>query len=324
MLIRVLASALLAASLMSCASTSPTFSDNSAKAVAPVEWTPVDRIDVVAINSDLQAGVPTVDIGLYYPANLDDQAVEVLPLDGLIAEFINAKEVFEPAGIQLKLLWVKTGVVDPSYLAINASRSEAEMPSGGYGNMYEQRSRHPSTLPDETLEAFNAIIEPAENNHRTVYLVALENVYMTYYEDLDNGRNWAPKVVNTYGLSFPSYVYGEGMPDRIRGAITLTRHDVINRLTIAHELGHKLINVSHEYMAISPQHEIRSDDGLMLYGPGTHIGSGKEGRWHQERLLLSPYLYRLDGSGNRIWNPDYQAGGFYYDPIYKEYTVEFD
>ena len=147
---------------------------------------------------------------------------------------------------------------------------------------------------------------------------------MPYYEDLDGGRNWAPKVVNTSGLSFPSYTYADTIPNRLRGVITLTKHDAINRLTIAHELGHKLMNVSHEYRDVSPQHEIRSDEGLMLYGSGTQIPSGQDGRWHQERLLLSPYIYRSDATGERYWNADYQAGGVYYDPIYANAVIQFD
>ena len=60
-------------------------------------------------------------------------------------------------------------------------------------------------MSDGAVAAFETIIEPAPENSRTIYLVAMQNVYMPYYEDLDGGRNWAPKVVNTSGLSFPSY-----------------------------------------------------------------------------------------------------------------------
>ena len=239
-------------------------------------------------------------------------------------EFLNAKKVFEPTGVQFKLLWIKTGQVDPQHLAITASNWETDLPSGGYGNMYVQSAIHPTEMSDGAVAAFETIIEPAPENSRTIYLVAMQNVYMPYYEDLDGGRNWAPKVVNTSGLSFPSYTYADTIPDRIRGVITLTKHDATNKLTIAHELGHKLMNVSHEYRDVSPQHEIRSDDGLMLYGSGTQIPSGQEGRWHQERLLLSPYIYRADAAGERVWNADFQAGGVYYDPIYGDYAVQFD
>lgn len=320
-----LAVSFLALSLGGCAGTSSTAAFTSEPVEqSDVQWSLVGSVDLEAINSDLEIGKPTVDIGLYYPSNLHPDAVEKLPLSGLVEEFLNAKKVFEPTGVQFKLLWIKTGQVDPQHLAITASNWETDLPSGGYGNMYVQSAIHPTEMSDGAVAAFETIIEPAPENSRTVYLVAMQNVYMPYYEDLDGGRNWAPKVVNTSGLSFPSYTYADTIPDRIRGVITLTKHDATNKLTIAHELGHKLMNVSHEYRDVSPQHEIRSDDGLMLYGSGTQIPSGQEGRWHQERLLLSPYIYRADAAGERVWNADFQAGGVYYDPIYGDYAVQFD
>lgn len=320
-----LAVSFLALSLGGCAGTSSTALLTSEPVEqSDVQWSLVDSVDLEAINSDLEIGKPTVDIGLYYPSNLHPDAVEKLPLSGLVEEFLNAKKVFEPTGVQFKLLWIKTGQVDPQHLAITASNWETDLPSGGYGNMYVQSAIHPTEMSDGAVAAFETIIEPAPENSRTIYLVAMQNVYMPYYEDLDGGRNWAPKVVNTSGLSFPSYTYADTIPDRIRGVITLTKHDATNKLTIAHELGHKLMNVSHEYRDVSPQHEIRSDDGLMLYGSGTQIPSGQEGRWHQERLLLSPYIYRADAAGERVWNADFQAGGVYYDPIYGDYAVQFD
>ena len=320
-----LAVSFLALSLGGCARTSSTALLTSEPVEqSDVQWSLIGSVDLEAINSDLEIGKPTVDIGLYYPSNLHPDAVEKLPLSGLVEEFLNAKKVFEPTGVQFKLLWIKTGQVDPQHLAITASNWETDLPSGGYGNMYVQSAIHPTEMSDGAVAAFETIIEPAPENSRTVYLVAMQNVYMPYYEDLDGGRNWAPKVVNTSGLSFPSYTYADTIPDRIRGVITLTKHDATNKLTIAHELGHKLMNVSHEYRDVSPQHEIRSDDGLMLYGSGTQIPSGQEGRWHQERLLLSPYIYRADAAGERVWNADFQAGGVYYDPIYGDYAVQFD
>ncbi len=75
---------------------------------------------------------------------------------------------------------------------------------------------------------------------------------------------------------------------------------------------------------MDPQHEIYAEGGLMIYGDGIEIGSGKENRWHLERLLLSPFIYQSDENGNKQWNPDYQEGGHYYDPIYGDFVVEFD
>lgn len=326
MINKLVCAGLLTVALTACASTSVSATPTASSVESEkINWTVVKAAEVQSLNADLEVGKPTVDVGLYYPSNLHKDAVAILPLDGLLDEFANAKRVFAPTGVQLNLLWVKTGDVDPGFLAINSTSDRSQMPSGGYGNMYVQRGQSPSELSESALAAFEGIIEPAENNNRTVYLLALQNVYMTYFENLDeNGRNWAPKVVNTSGLSFPSYMYGDNIPDRIRGVITLTKHDATNKLTIAHELGHKLMNVSHEYMAVSPQHEIRSEEGLMLYGAGTQIPAGQDGRWHQERLLLSPYIYRQNASGDKTWNEDYRGGGFYYDPLYGDYAVEFE
>lgn len=82
------------------------------------------------------------------------------------------------------------------------------------------------------------------------------------------------------------------------------------------------MNVSHEYKDTYPGHEVYADGGLMLYGDGEDISSGVEGRWHLERLLLSPFLYKME-NGKKVWNPDYEEGGHYYDPIYGEKVVRF-
>ena len=82
------------------------------------------------------------------------------------------------------------------------------------------------------------------------------------------------------------------------------------------------MNVSHEYKTTNPGHEVFAEGGLMLYGDGEDITSGKEGRYHLERLYLSPFLYRLK-DGVKIWNEDYKEGGHYYDPIYGDKVIHF-
>ena len=120
-------------------------------------------------------------------------------------------------------------------------------------------------------------------------------------------------------------MHGERIPRELRGVISITnlvRTDHSWK-TVAHELGHKLLNVSHEHREIDPGHEIHSDQGLMLYGQGTEIARGREGRFHYERLHRSPFVYIQSESGNRTYNDDYASGGFYYDPIYDGVSVEF-
>jgi hypothetical protein len=61
----------------------------------------------------------------------------------------------------------------------------------------------------------------------------------------------------------------------------------------------------------------------MLYGEGEDIPSGAEGRWHLERLLMSPFVYRVRDDGSKQWNPDYKEGGHYYDALYGNKVVRF-
>ena len=65
------------------------------------------------------------------------------------------------------------------------------------------------------------------------------------------------------------------------------------------------------------------DNGLMIYGSGVEIPSGKAGRWHKERLHLSPFIYRAKKDGSRQWNADFKEGGHYYDPIYGDKVIRF-
>jgi hypothetical protein len=221
------------------------------------------------------------------------------------------------------LIFAKTGNINSSYLSIQANEVPG-IPDTEYVNLYDNSRRHPSIPTNHAINAFRSIIEEDINNSRTIYLIALQDVFYPYLT-LAEGRNWMMKTVRTGGLSFPSYSYIDQIPKDLRGIITITNLSTEDRYrkTIAHELGHKLINVSHEYNDINPGFEVFAEGGLMLYGSGEDIPTGKEGRWHLERLLLSPYLYKVDERGNKIWNNDYKEAGHYYDPIYDNYVIHF-
>jgi hypothetical protein len=289
-------------------------------ASSDVRWTPVRQELVDQLNADLKPGQLTADIGIYFPSNLDPQFASTLRIEDLVLEFATAKRVFRAAGVELKLLWIKTGRVDPQYLEIQANDVAGKTPGGQYVNMYEDNVRETSVLSAEARSAFESIVERDRSNARTVYLVILQDIFMSFFEKLDE-RTWELRTITTGGLSFPGYSY-QTIPRRLRGVITINKTEPLRRI-VAHELGHKLMNVSHEYREQGPQHEIRADGGLMLYGKGTEIPDGAEGRWHRERLLRSPYLYRESPSGKRGYNPDYREGGHYYDPIYGEFAVRF-
>lgn len=296
------------------------FAGGYAFASKPVRWLIIEEDLVDEINSDNRPGRPTVDIGIYFPSNHDTAFSQTYSLETLLKDFVGAKKIFSVAGVQLNLLWIKTGDIDPKFLEIQANTLEGTTPSGLYANMYVDSLRQGSGLTQEARDAFESIVEVAKDNHRTVYLVTLQSVFMSFFEQLDE-RTWAPRTIATGGLSFPGYSYPD-IPKRWRGVITVNKAYQV-RSVVAHELGHKLINVSHEYRDIDPQHEVRAEGGLMLYGAGIDIPSGAEGRWHKERLHLSPYIYVESENGERTWNPDYQEGGHYYDPIYGDKVIWF-
>jgi hypothetical protein len=304
------------------AGTSPMAANSENRSGQPVSWSTVKTVDVDAINSDLVPGRPTIDVGIYFPSNFDPGFGKVT-LASMVDSFVSAKEIYAPAGVQLNLLWVKTGEIDPRYLAIQ-SNEIPRVPDTEYVNMYVSSRRHPAELTDMARSAFESIIEPDEDNSRTIYLVALQDVIFPFLE-VSEGRNWTVKMVRTGGLSFPTYSYGSTLPERLRGVITITNLSKPSRLrrTIAHEIGHKAMNVSHEYKATDPAHEVYDEGGLMLYGAGEDIPSGRDGRWHLERLLMSPFVYKLDKNGKKVWNADYQEGGHYYDPLYGEKVIDF-
>ena len=304
-----------------CTNSSNTFNYN-ADSTPIVNWSRIDSIDINEIDSDLVKGKPTVDIGIYFPSNLDSTFTKVT-FNKMIESFFFAKEIFKPTGVQLNLIFAKTGNINSSYLSIQANEVPG-IPDTEYVNLYDNSRRHPSIPTNHAINAFRSIIEEDVNNSRTIYLIALQDVFYPYLT-LAEGRNWMMKTVRTGGLSFPSYSYIDQIPKDLRGIITITNLSTEDRYrkTIAHELGHKLINVSHEYNDINPGFEVFAEGGLMLYGSGEDIPTGKEGRWHLERLQLSPYLYKVDDRGNKIWNNDYKEAGHYYDPIYDNYVIHF-
>lgn len=286
-----------------------------------VKWRTIRQGDVERINSGLRPGEPTVDIGVYLPDNLDPAFAKTFSLDRFLEEFGTAQQIFATAGVQLRLAWVKTGTIDPQFLDIQSNDMVGDTPSGRRVNMYVDSVRQRSSLAPEARAAFESIVERHEHASRTVHVVILQDVFMSFFERIDD-RTYEPRTITTGGLSFPTYSYRD-LPTHLRGVITVTRNDTAERL-LAHELGHKLLNVSHEYRDTEPQHEVRAEGGLMLYGRGTDIPSGAAGRWHRERLHLSPFVYRVDADGKRIWNADYVEGGHYYDPVYGDHVVRFE
>jgi len=138
-----------------------------------------------------------------------------------------------------------------------------------------------------------------------------------------DGSDWIYQSAPTGGLSFPPYAYADRIPKGIRGVITLSFQQprlFPETRILSHEIGHKIINVSHEGVGVCPIFAANGPE-LMLYGTGENIPGDLEGRWHRERLLLSPFLYTMDG-GVATFANQYQGGGVYRDDIYGNYIVD--
>jgi len=286
-----------------------------------VVYRALESISPDTINHDLKVAVPTVNVAIYLGETDGKPHGYVASPDELTESFKRAKDIFAKAGVQLKLLWVKRAIVPSSWLAVQAN-DVTGFPSPPQINTYVGFRSARWRLTTEAKNAFGGIIERQAENHRTIYLLYLKQVRMAYYDRTVEDRPQI-KSIPTGGLSLPAYLFEARIPRRIRGVITICRQSGKGGRTIAHELGHKLINVSHEYRKISPQFEVRGEGGLMIYGRGTEIPSGKTGRWHRERLHLSPFIYRTKEDGTRQWNADYCESGHYYDPLYADKVIRF-
>jgi hypothetical protein len=228
-----------ASRVLAIASVSTLALGNSVAMAETSRWKEVSTELVQEINSDIQLENLTADVGVYYPSNLDRAFTEKFSVSDLLEEFRKAKRIFAVAGVQLNLLWVRTGEIDPAYFEIQSNDIAGMTPSGHYVNMYVDSRRKGTGLSAEALEAFESIVEVQPGNERTVYLVVLQDVFMSFYEQMDE-RTWELRTITTGGLSFPSYSY-TGIPNRLRGVITVNKSDP-KRGIVAHELGHKLIS----------------------------------------------------------------------------------
>ena len=148
-------------------------------------WIHVASIDLDEMNADVMAGEPTVDVAIYYPSNLDAPHHEKVNVELLEHGFRKAKQVFGEAGVQLKLVAFQTGWLDPRLFAVDSTISADELPSLRFVNMYTAAERRTSRISEGCLEAFETIIGDAPGNDRIVHLVVLQDVFMTFYEQLD-------------------------------------------------------------------------------------------------------------------------------------------
>lgn len=276
-----------------------------------------EAYDVSSLNEDIKKGKPTFDLYIYHIQN------PKMPWVDILEQLKLAKRIFRKSGVEINILGAKKVRVPESWLDIG-SEEHSKAPGQGFEKMgiYARMNWTADHLSKKQERLFQSVIEASDNNDRTVYILTPRSAQIRVYEQEPESKTWQSKEYPTSAISFPPYLFADRIPKRVRGVITLQKRstNVLWQKTVAHELGHKVMNVSHEHLKVCPQNEIRSDKGLMLYGKGLEIAKGKRGRWHYERLHLSPFLYRVK-NGKKIWNSDFKAGGRYDDPLYGKYVV---
>jgi len=268
--------------------------------------------DISGLNDTLEDNVPTVDIVLFHSDQL------AMTWSKLKSEFRTADIAFRKVGVQLHLKKA-VNVTFPDEWNNRLAYNLVALPDSGVSpKFYDTYNTTKPTLTDTIAMAFNDFTYNEENKANTIFILPLKGIEIVFAEKNTNGTWKVSNPVPTGALSFPTYILHDRIPRNLRGVITMEQSSGV---TLAHELGHKLINVSHEGLDVSPAFSGNTIPGLMGYGGSTVIYGGESGRWHQERLLLSPFLYTTN-YGTKSYNPDYTDNGSYTDPIYGTYTVD--
>ncbi len=277
--------------------------------------TVLEVYDVEALNAALDPSLPTANIAFYLT---EEGRIE---WDAMVRGIDRAREVFAEVGVQLRVVSAMNLEVPSDWQVLDAS--ELTRPTYGpelrESDLYAHLDAIAPELTARNEEIFDAFVAnfPGEelglDPAQTVHIVDLKSVPLSFYEYVDG--QWVLDTVSTGGLSFPPYMHGDRIPAHLRGVITMSGPG-----PLAHELGHKLINVSHEGVGACPAFEAYGED-LMLYGSGSRIPEGEEGRFQRERLHLSPFVYTGEGEA-AVFNDDFEQGGRYADPIYGSYVVD--
>lgn len=238
----------------------------------------------------------------------------------LTEEYQTAYETFLSSGVQLNL--VNAFQVDFFQKMENIpERQTTKIPKHGMDlDFYEIYDYQENYLHPLIENIFKQMIPETKEASKIIYIVVATFNLIIHWFEKDENNHWVKIESATSALSFPPYAYADRIPKHLRGII-LFQNSIKTRKIMAHELGHKLINVSHEGLDKYPAGSGKDIPGLMGYGKSSEIFSGSKGRWHKERLQKSPFLYKLK-NGKKVWNPDYVKGGVYNDPIYGELIVD--
>ena len=275
----------------------------------------VDRIN--RLNEDIKPEVPTVDICIYYPETTDSLMAINIPLEKLLYQFEFAKKVYGSVGVQLNLLFVKTFNLSPGQLGIFATQPTGDPAEDPELNQYLKWRIEKEAIHPDTEKFFKSIIGTHPENPGRIHIVAGKEITTSFYAR-DEENQWVIDTVSFSkgAISFSPFSLEDRIPRDLRGSIFISGIPGDLDKLLAHELGHILINVTHEYRDKDYNYEGPVEGGLLVSGEEYDIPSGIDGRWHLERLLMSPFIYRLDEDNNKIWNDDFIENGHYFDPIY--------
>lgn len=265
--------------------------------------------DVSGLNEGLVAGRLTCDLHFHLTKKGH------VKWETVVKRLPKLREIFAPAGVQFRIASARLIEIPAEWHTLKPHKGNP--PQDGTSFYAKNNERR---LAPATQRVFAGVIgNEGPGAALSVHFVSIKTVSTGWWEH-DDESGWRYETAATSACSFPPYLFADRIPARLRGVITLSSGSAASR-TLAHELGHKLINVSHEGVGRSPQGEQYGPDDLMIYGRGTRIPAGQEGRWQRERLQKSPFLYRTV-LGKRHYNAPYQEGGHYWDPIYKDLVAE--
>lgn len=281
------------------------------------------------VNKDVNFNKPMVDVILHHiekaGKGTGSRDADGMSIRTMMSEFQSAKRVFRRAGVELYLLEARTLRVPNQWKSFRVFEPSGS-PSNYRQNMgpYEKMQIDRGVIPKRSVPILEAMAltgnQHGSHNRNVVHVVNLDNAFYSFYEKAKGERGkpdtWKKKTVPTGGFSLAPYIIENRIPSKIRGLVTIQR-----TRALAHEIGHKLINVSHEGLDKCPKFAGNGIPGLMGYEGETEIFSGQRGRWHRERLLLSPFVYKIQ-SGKKRYNKDYVRRGIYADPIYGRYVIQ--
>lgn len=286
---------------------------------APISAADIDILevfDVSALNEGLDPSAPTVDLNFY----LTDEGRA--SWDRMQNAVEGARDIYAQAGVQVRVGSARAIHVPSEWQTLEPSvLDEPTVVEYRESDLYRHQDDVNRRLASRTEAIFDAVVSlydedevgvPARN---ALHIVSLNTVPIAFYEW--TGEEWLLKTAGTSGLSFPPYMFADRMPEHLRGIITMSGSGT---KTLAHEMGHNLMNISHEGVGVCPAFATHGDD-LMLYGSGTRIPAGLEGRWQQERLHLSPFLYYM-ADGERVFDNEFLDGGRYFDRLYGEFAID--